>query len=62
MGSRKEFKEMVSFVNKHGIKPVVSTTVNGLGRADEVFEIMKKGTQFGKLVVEVGDTGEAAKL
>lgn len=53
---------MVSFVNKHGIKPVVSTTVNGLGRADEVFEIMKKGTQFGKLVVEVGDTGEAAKL
>ncbi|KAF3084697.1 hypothetical protein TWF102_011855 [Orbilia oligospora] len=63
MGSRKEFKEMVSFVNKHGIEPVVSTTVKGLSRADEVFEIMKKGTQFGKLVVELGDdAGEAARL
>ncbi|KAF3210038.1 hypothetical protein TWF106_010817 [Orbilia oligospora] len=63
MGSRKEFTEMVSFVNKHGIKPVVSTTVKGLSRADEVFEIMRKGTQFGKLVVELGDdAGEAARL
>ena len=62
MGSRKEFKEMVGFVDKHGIKPVVSTTVKGLDRADEVFEIMKKGAQFGKLVVEVDDAGEAARL
>ncbi|KAF3937453.1 hypothetical protein ABW19_dt0209368 [Dactylella cylindrospora] len=62
MGSRKEFREMVSFVNQHGIHPVVSMTVQGLERADECFEAMRKGVQFGKLVVVMDEAGDSSKL
>lgn len=63
MGSRKEFRDMVAFVNEHKIKPVVSQTVRGLGDIEQInglFDIMAKGSQFGKLVIEIDD--ETAKL
>jgi D-arabinose 1-dehydrogenase-like Zn-dependent alcohol dehydrogenase len=57
MGSRQEFREMVAFINKHKIKPVVSRVVKGgLGNVegiDALFEDIRQGSQFGKLVVEV---------
>jgi D-arabinose 1-dehydrogenase-like Zn-dependent alcohol dehydrogenase len=57
MGSRQEFKDMVAFVNEHKIKPVVSRVVKGgLGNVegiDGLFEEIRQGSQFGKLVVEV---------
>ena len=63
MGSRKEFADMVEFVNKKQLKPVVSRVVQGLDLAaiDSLFEDMKKGSQFGKLVVEVSK-GANSKL
>jgi Zn-dependent alcohol dehydrogenases len=58
MGSRKEFKEMIDFINANKIRPVVSrvlqTELDDLAAINELFEDMKKGTQFGKLVVEFG--------
>lgn len=57
MGSRKEFKDMVDFVKEKKIKPVVSRVVKGiedLEAIDGLFDDMKKGSQFGKLVVEIG--------
>ncbi|ESA43054.1 NAD(P)-binding protein [Neurospora crassa] len=54
MGSRKEFEDMVAFVREKGIRPVVSKVVKGLDNLegiDELFEEMKEGKQFGKLVV-----------
>lgn len=58
MGSRKEFKEMIEFVNAKKILPVVSrvlqTELDDLSAIDELFEDMKKGTQFGKLVIDFG--------
>ena len=57
MGSRKEFHDMVAFVAEKKITPVVSRTVRGLENLDEIntlFEDMKNGTQFGKLVIEIG--------
>lgn len=58
MGSRKEFKEMIEFVNAKKIRPVVSrvlqTELDDLSAIDELFEDMKKGTQFGKLVIDFG--------
>lgn len=58
MGSRKEFKEMIEFVKAKKIRPVVSrvlqTELDDLSAIDELFEDMKKGTQFGKLVIEFG--------
>ncbi|EPS33719.1 hypothetical protein PDE_08681 [Penicillium oxalicum 114-2] len=58
MGSRKEFKEMVEFVASKKIHPVVSRVlkveIDDLAAIDGLFEDMKHGKQFGKLVIEFG--------
>lgn len=64
MGSRREFRDMIKFVNEKGIKPVVSRTVKGLEDLEGInglFSDMKDGKQFGKLVIEI-DSGASAKL
>ena len=65
MGSRREFGEMVRFVNEKRIRPVVERVVNGIDNLEGIeglFEDLKEGMQFGKLVVEIdnddkGDQG-----
>ncbi|KAG0274293.1 hypothetical protein BGZ97_010536 [Linnemannia gamsii] len=42
---------MIDFVAKHKIKPVVSQVWSGLESAEEAFNVMKAGAQFGKLVL-----------
>ncbi|KAI7007156.1 hypothetical protein KC366_g18118, partial [Hortaea werneckii] len=56
MGSRREFADMVKFVDQKNLKPIISRTVFGLDNIDGInslFEDMKSASQFGKLVVEV---------
>lgn len=55
MGSRKEFADMIDFMKKTKAKPVVSSVAHGLDLEgiNELFEQMKQGSQFGKLVVEI---------
>ncbi|RTE84564.1 hypothetical protein BHE90_000877 [Fusarium euwallaceae] len=58
MGSRQEFRDMVAFVDRMGIRPVISRTVQGLSNLREIdglFEDMKAGRQMGKLVIEIED-------
>ena len=65
MGSRREFAQMVAFVNDMKIKPVVSRTVSGLDdltAIDSLFDDMKNASQFGKLVVEIAKEGRQSKL
>ncbi|KAI1408821.1 oxidoreductase [Hypoxylon sp. FL1857] len=67
MGSRAEFRDMVEFVRKQQIRPVVSRVVKGLDNieaVDGLFEDMRKGKQFGKLVIEISPSEEetGAKL
>ena len=68
MGSRREFSEMVDFVRTKRIVPVVSRIVKGiedLGALDGLFEDMRTGQQFGKLVVYIkndGDHVDSSKL
>lgn len=66
MGSRKEFKEMVDFVKANKIYPVVSRVVQSelddLASLDSLFEDMKQGKQFGKLVIEFGKSSSGSKL
>ncbi|POW01539.1 hypothetical protein PSTT_12431 [Puccinia striiformis] len=50
MGSLKEFKEMVEFVDKHHIRPVVHTVLHGFEQVEEGFQILKAAQQFGKVV------------
>ncbi|KAL9114435.1 MAG: hypothetical protein Q9227_001516 [Pyrenula ochraceoflavens] len=62
MGSRKEFHDMVEFVREKQIRPIVSRTVQGIDNIDGInglFEDMKKGAQFGKLVVEFTRKGSS---
>ncbi|KAM3423696.1 hypothetical protein BST61_g1108 [Cercospora zeina] len=65
MGSRKEFAELVKFVNEKGLKPLVSRSVKGIDNLkdiDSLFEDMNKGSQLGKLVIEISAEDAKSKL
>jgi zinc-binding alcohol dehydrogenase/oxidoreductase len=53
LGSPRDWVEMVNFVVKHGIVPVVSDVVP-VERAADAFDHMENAGQFGKLVVHFG--------
>ncbi|KAI6086424.1 oxidoreductase [Hypoxylon rubiginosum] len=56
LGSRLEFRDMMNFVKERKIKPIISRTVKGLDcveAIDGLFEDMKAGKQFGKLVIQI---------
>ncbi|KAK4098856.1 oxidoreductase [Parathielavia hyrcaniae] len=56
LGSRAEFAEFVAFVARHEIRPVVSRSVKGLDCVEAIeglFDELRAGKQFGKLVVEI---------
>lgn len=63
MGSRAEFREMVKFVEEKKIQPVVSRVIKGLRNLegiDSLFQEMKDGKQFGKLVIDISSSDSAA--
>ena len=63
MGSRKEFADMVKFVESKNLRPVVSRSVSGIDNLEGInglFEDMKNYSQFGKLVVEIAKDNEAS--
>lgn len=66
MGSRKEFKDMIEFVKAKKIHPVVSRVlqaeIDDLPAIDGLFEDMKQGKQFGKLVIDFGKASTGSKL
>ncbi|KAI9657256.1 MAG: hypothetical protein M1831_004445 [Alyxoria varia] len=65
MGSRKEFADMVKFVEKNRISPVVFKVTKGLKNLegiDGLFQDMKSGSQFGKLVVEIKEELGSSRL
>lgn len=58
MGSRREFRDMVNFVGRNRIRPLISRVIQGLGNLKEIdglFEDMELGRQMGKLVIEIDD-------
>ena len=54
MGSDRDFINMLQFVKKHQIHPIIDK-VFPLEEAVDAFDRMKDGFQFGKIVVKVGD-------
>ncbi len=52
IGSPSDWEAMVSFVNRHKLRPVVSA-VFPLERAAEAFNLMERSAQFGKIVVKI---------
>ncbi|KAF9473863.1 NAD(P)-binding protein [Pholiota conissans] len=61
MGSHQDLKDATDFIAKHRIVPIVSHVLDGLESADEGFELLKRGDQFGKVVIKLR-TGIEAKL
>lgn len=61
MGSRKEFTDMINFIKEKKAVPIVSDTAAGLDldEINKLFDIMKKGTQFGKLCIEISKDGKS---
>ncbi|RMD40507.1 hypothetical protein DV735_g4622, partial [Chaetothyriales sp. CBS 134920] len=64
MGSRKEFKDMIDFINTNKARPVVSRVVQGLDldAVNSLFGDMKQASQFGKLVVEISPETRESRL
>ncbi|CAK7566839.1 MAG: hypothetical protein SEPTF4163_004793 [Sporothrix epigloea] len=66
MGSRDEFRAMVAFVREHKIRPVVSRVVYGglseanLPAIDSLFDDIKAGRQFGKVVLSFDKDGNSS--
>jgi zinc-binding alcohol dehydrogenase/oxidoreductase len=53
MGSDRDFAQMLAFVAKHQIAPLIDS-VTPLDSASEAFDKMKAGSQLGKLVLQIG--------
>ncbi len=51
MGSPRDFKQMLAFVSKHEIRPVIDA-VFPLAAGNEAFKRMDEGSQFGKIVLK----------
>jgi D-arabinose 1-dehydrogenase-like Zn-dependent alcohol dehydrogenase len=65
MGSRKEFGNMVGFVKEKKIHPAVSRVVEGIDNFDAIeslFQDLKHGRQFGKLVITLSADATRGKL
>ncbi len=52
MGTNEEFGEMVNFVNRHKIIPVIDSALE-LKDGNKAFEKMDSGLQFGKIVLKI---------
>ncbi|WP_257668468.1 zinc-binding dehydrogenase [Parapedobacter tibetensis] len=53
MGSAADFSEMLAFVHEHGIKPIMDS-IHPLEDAEAALNKMDTSTQFGKIVLRVG--------
>ncbi|TFY75749.1 hypothetical protein EWM64_g8262 [Hericium alpestre] len=53
MGSHQDLIDGTRFIAEHGIVPVVSHVFDGLDGAEEGFELMNRGGQFGKIVIRL---------
>ncbi|KAJ9608805.1 hypothetical protein H2200_006576 [Cladophialophora chaetospira] len=65
MGSRKDLGDMLEFVHANRITPVVSRAISGIDDVEQIDAFigeMGKGSQFGKLVVEIEKKEGLSKL
>ncbi|KAF8177240.1 chaperonin 10-like protein [Pholiota molesta] len=65
MGSHQDLQDATAFIDKHRIVPIVSHVLDGLESADAGFDLIKRGDQFGKVVIKLRASSspvQAAKL
>ncbi|KAG6872132.1 hypothetical protein C0995_012669 [Termitomyces sp. Mi166 len=62
MGSHQDLVDATNFLAEHRIVPVISHVFEGLEGAEQGFETIKRGEQFGKVVVKISsDIGVPVK-
>ncbi|RXW12479.1 hypothetical protein EST38_g13376 [Candolleomyces aberdarensis] len=55
MGSQKDLEDATAFISKHRIVPILSRVIEGgLESAEEGFQLLASGEQFGKVVIRLG--------
>ncbi|KAI5900674.1 NAD(P)-binding protein [Schizophyllum commune H4-8] len=59
MGSRKDLEDATAFMAKHKIVPVVSDVLDGLDAVEQGFDLIKRGGQFGKIVIDLQRSSKA---
>lgn len=52
MGTPQEFQDMLAFTAKHQVKPIVDKVYPTLSDAQQAFDYMHEGKQFGKIVLK----------
>lgn len=64
MGSHQDLIDATKFLEEHRIVPIVSHVLDGLEAAEQGFEIIQRGDQFGKIVIKMptGRPEHQAKL
>lgn len=53
MGSHQDLIDATKFLEEHRIVPIVSHVLDGLEAAEQGFEIIRRGDQFGKVVIKM---------
>ncbi|KAG6911397.1 hypothetical protein DXG01_016494 [Tephrocybe rancida] len=53
MGSHQDLIDATNFLAEHRIVPIISQVLEGLEAAEQGFEMMKRGDQFGKIVIKI---------
>jgi D-arabinose 1-dehydrogenase-like Zn-dependent alcohol dehydrogenase len=59
MGSHQDLKDATDFITEHRIVPIISHVLDGLESAEQGFELLKRGDQFGKVVIKLRGAGTA---
>ncbi|PFH51689.1 hypothetical protein AMATHDRAFT_58452 [Amanita thiersii Skay4041] len=59
MGSHQDLLDATAFLSAHKIVPVVGHVLDGLENAEEGFDLIRQGSQFGKVVLKFRDHASA---
>jgi NADPH-dependent curcumin reductase CurA len=62
MGSHQDLIDATNFLAQHQIIPPVSHVLDGLESAEEGFELLKRGDQFGKVVIKIRHPQQQSNL
>jgi hypothetical protein len=62
MGSRQDLIDATKFIEGNQVLPVVSHILDGLESAEQGFNLLKRGSQTGKVVMSIRDVAEKTKL
>jgi hypothetical protein len=53
MGSHKDLVDATAFLSEKKIVPVISHIFDGFEAAEEAFDLVKSGDQFGKVIIKI---------